>query len=604
MHAGVLPEGPVRDMLIGERPSLVAMMNALAADLHVADPLSIPAGHDDETVKRHTSAGCGLKFAYAQRLGESVLDAVKSVRAEFVRRLAGSLSHCDGKPDRPLREFPDRVYRFIPEDLQDKVTGDDFEAVKAFVGRDGWRGAVRDLAAGKRLSALTAVQSDIVLACRDFALSRYSCPVFNRVGPNGTDTHTVQLRADERTFIGHMNDAGGLFGEFNAAMKAAFAEGKDPFIWQMKLTALHGRGEFAIPVTVHRRVWEKVRRKKDADISSLMLEIGPDRVEVRVTVKHARTTPDVAAFSRKNRRRLKPENFEEAAALANAKRFIVARDVNLVNTLAHGVIRRDAPVTAGRLRAGTFLDKEGCREFLESHHHPGDNVVLTRHFSGRRFLDLVAGYAGTIDNLRRTIDNAYDRLAEARRCLARPLGLEDKAKIPEDATHPDPFVRHLIGAFFRQLDSIRKLKALRIGLYRKIGAIKKCWFGWVTNREVELAVEYDAVVVRENAGFAAIPKDDPKYRGRAFNRLMNDGCRGQVERMASGKLAWAGIQEIMVGSYWTSSTDIRHSVVDKEQRKGEAFVSRVDGRRWHADGHATEVIGNWLVLRPNGLAAT
>ena len=71
-----------------------------------------------------------------------------------------------------------------------------------------------------------------------------------------------------------------------------------------------------------------------------------------------------------------------------------------------------------------------------------------------------------------------------------------------------------------------------------------------------------------------------------------------IERMASAKLAWLGILEVKIPSFFTSSTDTRHSAVDKDQRDGHEFTSKADGRVWHADEHSTETIGNWLLLRP------
>lgn len=119
----------------------------------------------------------------------------------------------------------------------------------------------------------------------------------------------------------------------------------------------------------------------------------------------------------------------------------------------------------------------------------------------------------------------------------------------------------------------------------------------LTNDEVRVALECDAVVVREDADFEAIPVEDPRYRGRTFNRLMNSASRGRIARLASAKLAWAGIPEIVIPSYYTSSCDYRNAVVDKAMRKGETFKAR-DGMVRHADQHAGETIAQWLLLRP------
>ena len=599
MHAGNLPSGPVLDMLLAERANIIGLMNALAADLHVAEPLSIPDGHDGACIKAHTAKGCGWKFAYAQRIGETVMDAVTSVRKQYLGRLRGCMLHCDTKFEWPPKDSPDKLYRYVPENLQDTVTEDDFAAVKSLASDGGWQAACRAVSEGLAPKKLTPIQAAIVAECHAFARSRYRAPVFNRLGAKATDGFVVQLRPDERTFIGYANKGKALFEALNAGMQAAWEENKPTYGWPLVLTAFHGDGSFTVPVVIDRRVWDKARRDRAAEISGVMLEIGPTGVEVRATIRRPLTTPDIASFSKKNRRKLTDLSFGELAALINSKRVILARDVNLVNTLAHGLILRDADVTPERLRQATFMGKDDARAYLETHFHPCDNIISTTHFCGRDFLGRVADLAKTIDKLRSRIDNGYTRLEAIRGCLAKPLGLNSPdARIDPGTTHEDPFVQHLIGKFFHLLSRIRESKALRLAQYRKIDAIKKCWFGWVTNREAELAVKHDAVVVREDTDFIAIPRDDPKYRGRAFNRLMNNGCRGMIERMASAKLAWLGILEVKIPSFFTSSTDTRHSAVDKDQRDGHEFTSKADGRVWHADEHSTETIGNWLLLRP------
>jgi len=68
--------------------------------------------------------------------------------------------------------------------------------------------------------------------------------------------------------------------------------------------------------------------------------------------------------------------------------------------------------------------------------------------------------------------------------------------------------------------------------------------------------------------------------------------------MAAGKLAWMGIPHLTVPSFHTSTTDVRHGVVDKGQRRGDVFTARVDRVRMHADVHAAAVIGLWAFLVP------
>ena len=577
MHAGVVPCGPVLAMLLAERPRMAAMMNAASADIHVQDPLAVPAGHVADGIKPHISKGSGWKFAYAQRFGEAVTDAAAAGRKQCLSRIRGSLLHCAEKIDRPLRESPNRLYRFVPEDIQGAVTDADFAAVAA-LATGGWQAACRAVAAGKAPAGISPIQARIVAECRAFALSRHRAPVFNRVGPKGTDDFVVQVRPDDRTYIGFANHGERLFGLMNSAMRVAWAAGARSFPTSVVLTDFHGKGSFAVPILIGKEVWDKARRGREAEVSGFMLEIGPGCVEVRVTIRRPRTTPDLKAYGRMHRAKLDEGDFEALAAAVNARGNILSRDIGLARTMAHSLVRRETPVTAETLRLATFATKDSSRTYLETHVHPGDNVASSWSHCGRNFLSRVADLARIIDRLRARIDTGYARLGAIRAALAGPLGLATpEARIDRDATHPDPFVRGLIARFFHLFDRIRQTKALRIGQYRKIAAIKKCWFGWVTNREAEIALLHDAAVVREDTGFGAMEKADPEYRGRAFNRLMNNGCRGQIERMASSKLAWLGIPRGEGGQL----LDVVHRHAARGGGQGAAQgrgVHRVQGR--------------------------
>lgn len=575
---------------------MIALMNAIAADLHVADPLVIPEGHDKAAVARNIGKDSGWKFAYAQRLGEASEDAVKNVRKQYLKRLKCNLHYCETLLERPDRDEPTRKFRYIPVAIQDSVAEADFEVLKSLANAN-WTAAYRCLAEGQQPVGLTPIQIAVLAECHRLALLQYSCPVFNQVGLKASDTFVVQLRLEERMFLGYANQGKKLFSEFNAGLQDAFGTSRQTFTWPLELTAFHGSGGFTLPVCISQTVYDDVRRGQQADVSALMLEIGPDTVRVRATIRLPRRTLDVAKFSRTKRAKLADDDFEALAAEVNAKPYLLARDVNLINTLAHAVVKRDSLITVDRLKEATYLTKTQSKDYLESHRHDESNLVMAQHFSGRNFIDHVAKLASFIDTLRSKIDKGYDKVREIKRCLIGPLGLNrPDQSISESATHSDPFVQSLIQKFFRLLARIRQLKGLRVEQYRRIASVKHNWFGWVTNREVELAVQYDAAVVREEAGFVQIPKDDPKYEGRAFNRLLRNGSRGWIEQMASDKLAWFGIPEVKIPSFYTSTTDGRHGVVDKEQRKSEVFKAKQDGMTRHADEHAAVTIGNWLLM--------
>jgi hypothetical protein len=126
--------------------------------------------------------------------------------------------------------------------------------------------------------------------------------------------------------------------------------------------------------------------------------------------------------------------------------------------------------------------------------------------------------------------------------------------------------------------------------------VKGCWFGRLSTREAETAMALNAAVVRENATFVAVPTDDPKHRGRPFNKMMNNGARALYEAMASARLAWLGMPEFRIPSWFTSQADLVASTVEGTKRNGERFTDAA-GRGWRADEHAGLTIAAWLLLR-------
>jgi hypothetical protein len=600
MDAGTLPACSAQDMLLAERRGMADLMNAVVDAVWVDDPLLAGKDHGKDAVKALIGEGCRLKYAYAQRLAEAAEDAVRNVRKQYLGRFRGCMAHVGDVLDRPGED--DRTRSMVPVGVD--VTDADMGALKALSADGSWLTAARELATGSRPRGLSDAQVAVLAECRRFALSRYGKPDFAAVGSKATDDHVVQLRLEERMFLGWMNKGKAMFAKLNGDMKAAFDAGKPSFVWPLRLTDLHGRGGFDVPVTVAKTAWDKVRREQDATISGLSLEIGADTVRVRATLRLPRRTPDAAKFARTRRARLDETDFQALADAMNAKTHLLGRDPGFVNTMSWTLVRRDTLITAEMLKAAAFMDKEQARAYLSGHCHDGSNVVFSKHVSGRNFTEHVADLAKAIDGYRSKIDKGYDKLKALKQCLAKPLGLGSvEDRVPGDTNHPDPFVRNLAGRFHRLLNRIRQLKALRRETYRRIDAVKRSWFGWVTNVEAKLSVDFDAAVVREDAGFVTIPKDDPKYMGRRFNRLMNNGCRGRLERIASGKLEWLGVPEARLPSWYTSTTDWRHARVDAAQRNGEVFTSAVDGMVRHADEWASSLFAQFLLLREKAAVA-
>ncbi|PTX52335.1 hypothetical protein IQ03_01125 [Gemmobacter caeni] len=189
--------------------------------------------------------------------------------------------------------------------------------------------------------------------------------------------------------------------------------------------------------------------------------------------------------------------------------------------------------------------------------------------------------------------------------MNRLTGADPTAPVPEapqEVTGPEAArYRNMHGRFFRLLGGLGRLKARRRALYRRIDGVKRSWFGHVANVRAALAEKHGAVVVREDLSVLAVEKKDVAYRGRTFNKLINNGAKGQYTRRADDTLEWRGIATLKLPSFYSSSTDWRTGTVDRGQRSGSRFRAP-DGAEWDADLHAAELLARWLFLRPKPAA--
>ena len=293
--------------------------------------------------------------------------------------------------------------------------------------------------------------------------------------------------------------------------------------------------------------------------------------------------------------------------LRERARYVVARDFGYRHTAALAVVdlgqERDVKAARAAAAANADLDTEGrksaSKAYLQTHTAPeGARVVDARVFSGAGFMARLAVLGGRIDALRSEIDRMYLRIGRLKATVNRALGADPRALVAPEAAGLKEETRRAHARLFKLLDAVGRLKAKRLALYAKADGVKRSWLGFVSNQEAALAARWNALAVSEDLDVVAPEKGSPEYKGRAFNRMINAGCKGRYKRLAAGKLDWAGTPRLEVPSFYTSTTDIRHGVVEKSQRTGDVFKARRDGARMHADVHAAAVIGLWPFLTP------
>jgi hypothetical protein len=693
VHAGRLSAGHhVADGLLADRPLLIDWHNEIAAELFRPNPL-VPMELSMQTMAKQASKGAPWFSGYAQNFACDVGTKVSHVEEQLKQRISRWLAACGEKApekripkrDRGKPQAPARKYIHVPMDVEGTVTAADFAAVIAFSGRvksaceNDSEDDADDTAAPKKKAApapwvklcaeaceamlaadldcvdqsqpedaeireavltaaaravlgeygLNPAQAAIVADVCLRAFRAYSCPVFGRVGPNGTDRFVLRLELDARGYADtDLRNKPEVFrSRVGEAMKEAWLAKRKVFNCEVNLVGLRNRqGDprppLALPISVCHGVWntatmderlKKTEPNRMPTVRNLSLEIARDHVDVRLNIDHQRRTPDIAKTRNSQTGKLTDAYLEALLDAINARTVLLGRDIGFVNTVSYGAVLRDRQITKeDLLNTVNLKTKEKCLEHIQTHWHPAeplhrDGKPVLMHYEGRDFLDCIADHAAHIDVLRSAIDLNIGKMRYFKSLLFKPLGLNSQeAHIPDayharpgkpaTLVHADTFVQYLIAKFFRIFDLTQKLKELRRDVYRKVDAVKRCWFGWLSSVEAEMATALNAVVVRENATFVAIPTGNPKYKGRTFNKMLNNGARALYERIASDKLAWLGIPEIRIPSPYTSLADLRASTVSETKRRGETFIDAY-GVEWHADEHAALTISAWPLLR-------
>ncbi|EGQ60384.1 hypothetical protein GGI1_00085, partial [Acidithiobacillus sp. GGI-221] len=295
----------------------------------------------------------------------------------------------------------------------------------------------------------------------------------------------------------------------------------------------------------------------------------------------------------------------EPKAQPGTVRAFVGRDFGYVNTgsFSVAVADHDVDISAMQAELDALKDKAAVQAHVESHALPVDVRIVQRvRYSGRAFLKKIAEWTARIDAYKSRIDKTYALLDAVKAEIVSGLKLgPDDLITPEMKSGP---MGDCVRAFFRVFGLIQDLKKERRKIYRQIAALKKNWFGFLANAETELAKKYNAAIVREDLTVEAIEKDDPEYKGRTFNKMINNGSKGQYQRRASQTFRWNGVPEVVIPSWYTSRSCLPHSsVIEKKHRQGETIFLPCCGEKDHADEHAADTIACYpfLVTKAGGI---
>ena len=545
----------------------------------IVEPL--PSGKDLDQVILEVQKKArknGLKSFWAERARIIAKGAVLEQWRRGQKNLFGKLKNISTRGHQPSKDGHLRLVN-LPEDWSRRLTDADVDQLQALADSMDFATTMaffRNLQVGT--AEIEQHLAEALLSVVNAVNNRFSCPVWK------SDEAVLQLFLDYRCFEGGNKALGQACAVLQGGLKC-----KTSATTRLSITS-HEQGGPVVPLTFHLSEAQSktYADRDDQELSKLVLEIGPESVETRGII----TRPDLKQSP-------------------VGKDVVLGEDFGFSKTSSLVVVRSNEAITQDAVDFATSRPgKTKTRKYLETHVSSDDVEVLeTRQLCGKNFLDLIKSHSERIDTQRSEIDRQYNRLGRIRREINVIIGQAEDTIVPEEPEIPEGVsetekkrYQDMHSRFFRLLSGIKKTKQKRRDLYRKIDAIKKNWLGYVSNVKIALAEKYGAVVASEDLSILAIEKNDPDYKGRTFNKMLNNGARGQYNRRSVDKMKWRGIAHIKLPSYYTSSTDWRTAHVDKAQRSGRTFTA-LDGSRWDADLHAGEMLARWLFLKPKGRPA-
>lgn len=570
-----------------------------------------------------------LNTAYAERCRLSVRAASLEHNKRYFKQLAGRLRFVAGEipvaeqkaqeilqPDGSLIQVT-RRYWHVPIEVQDAVTAAELEQLAAIAEAGQAIKLFRQLVLcgpwkPAEVFDLGATQWAIVRDIHARVQQRHREPVFGRedavislplqyqvfsstdAAPRATRPSMKLLSDDEKA----------------AARKAAAAQARQSatrfaleidrgvagiledstnrqhaFFLDIAGPVPHGK-RIRLPLAVDRATLEPLLTAagKQFTANSLTLDLNPDgSVGVRLVVAQPRLEPEPV------------DQFD----------YVAGRDFGYKNTITLSVVKLEQRLDLEQVEAIRVFTKEQTKAFYENHVARAPLQVQYRiQMSGKPFLDRIQQLADGIEAYTSRIDKAYNTLFVMKRELTAALGLDTDARLQTKLAARGTPEYDRLQAFFHLLGRINSLKIERRKRYATIAAVKKHWFGYLSSLEVRIAREWNAIHVREHLTNEAIERDDPKYKGRVFNKMINHGARGQYNRRCDDKLAWNGIPSVALPSWYTSTTCVRHASVNAAQRRGAVFSCpqcKKDGNwpwRRDADENASDTIAMTLALVP------
>lgn len=514
----------------------------------------------------------GLNSVWREQARMRVKPALEEANKRYFARLCGSLRFVDqliaqNQSSDASHAPVTRRYYHVPESVQDTITQSELDALKAIAEQGEAVALFRDVVVFGQTAAMSAAQVSVLLDIHERVLKNHTLPEFG-----SKEDFTLQLHIDARMVpVSQKAEA----VELRKGVSFLLADDRNTLYHRfLDISGVNAReGRIRLPLVLSRKVAERIQNTSD-QWASLILEISENSYGVRLVAG-------------------KPQD-----VIPESVKAFVGRDFGYANTVSLSVVMFEESIDLAQVHADlkSLDSKESVQKLLEKCEIRFEASIVERiRFEGRSFLKSINALCVRIDHFKSRIDFSYNELDLLRKAIIKDLRLDEGQCITPEVKRDHQSVR----PFFALLGKVQDLKKARRQLYRKITAIKKAWFGFLSNVEITLAKKYSAAIVREDLTVQAVEKDAPDYKGRVFNKMINNGSKGQYQSKATDKFQWNGIPEIVVPSWYTSRACLKHSrIVDKKHRKGERIYLPCCGQHHHADEHASDTIATYPLLKP------
>ena len=575
--------GNQRKQFFTLRESVLRIMRDMVTQTFIQEPLGEYVGGKELDEKllviQKSEAFCAINSVWREQARMRVKPALDACYSRYYQRLSGSLFYVDQKiPEKEKREEePQRIFINIPESVQNTITSEEIAGIKAIAESGKSVAVFRGLILNGDIQGLSEAQIAVLRFIHERTQAKHRPPEFGV-----KESFTLQLHLDARMLSSKQKLA---VAELHGGI-SYLLEDRDNRQYHhfLDISGVAPRSpRLRVPVVLARKAAKRVAGTVK-DGAALILEVSESAICARLVVAKPPAEPEVQP---------------------GTVRAFVGRDFGYVNTgsFSVAVAEHDVDIAAMRAELAELKDKISVREYVESHALPGDVRVVERvRYSGRAFLKSISELTARVDRYKSRIDKTYATLDAVKAEIVSGLKLgPDDLIMPEMKSGP---MGDRAREFFRIYGQIQDLKKERRKLYRRIAAIKKNWFGFLANVELELAKKYNAAIVREDLTVEAVEKDDPEYKGRTFNKMINNGSKGQYQRRASQTFRWNGVPEVVTPSWYTSRSCLPHSaVIEKKHRKGESIFLPCCGVKDHADEHAADTIACYpfLVAKAGGI---